>query len=159
MTTTDDRTPADHSAALTGQQNDGPEMITPNNADKQPDSPRTGGVGGAAIFLERSSYRRRRLSDASRLLPVVGLLVMMVPLLWRAGGEMAMSSAVTYIFVAWAGLIGVAILFGGLTRRWLGPDGNWDETWREDSDEAADGTAPASRVRSGQGVTSKDRRT
>lgn len=35
------------------------------------------------LFLARADYRRRRLRDAARLLPVVGALLMLLPLLWQ----------------------------------------------------------------------------
>ncbi|WP_147110974.1 hypothetical protein [Tateyamaria sp. syn59] len=66
----------------------------------------------ATLFLEKRSYRRRRLKDALRLLPVVGVLLWMVPVLWPSGAShpadptpVAMSSAITYVFVVWVLLI------------------------------------------------------
>lgn len=58
------------------------------------------------VFLERQSYRRRRLSDAAKLLPVVGLVLMLLPLLWSGAGETA--GGVVYIFTVWAIMIFVA---------------------------------------------------
>jgi ABC-type uncharacterized transport system permease subunit len=66
------------------------------------------------VFLEHRSYRQRRLMDALRLLPLVGMLLWMVPVLWpvadSAGAVDAvrpikMSQAVTYVFVVWLVLI------------------------------------------------------
>ncbi|MEX0367654.1 MAG: hypothetical protein AB3N22_16405 [Ruegeria sp.] len=64
------------------------------------------------LFLERRSYRRRRVMDAMRLLPVLGVLLWLVPVLWPnaadgpdAPGPVSMSGAVVYVFVVWAGLI------------------------------------------------------
>ncbi|WP_102107148.1 hypothetical protein [Oceaniglobus roseus] len=37
------------------------------------------------VFLERQTYRRRRLMDAARVLPVLGAVLFMVPMLWFAG--------------------------------------------------------------------------
>ncbi|MBY5934079.1 hypothetical protein KUV51_13805 [Tateyamaria omphalii] len=66
----------------------------------------------ATLFLEKRSYRRRRLMDALRLLPIVGVLLWMLPVFWPSGGDhpadptpVAMSSAVTYVFVVWILLI------------------------------------------------------
>lgn len=83
-----------------------------------------------SVFLERQSYRRNRLGDAARLLPVVGMVVLSVPLLWPSvdsvqvvsGVEQAvpMSTAIRYIFGAWAGLIVLSALFGMAARRWGG---------------------------------------
>ncbi|MBL4927268.1 hypothetical protein [Fuscibacter oryzae] len=64
------------------------------------------------LFLARASYRRRRLRDAARLLPVVGVFLLMLPLLWPQGGA---GSAVIFVFVVWALLIGfAAVLAHGL---------------------------------------------
>jgi hypothetical protein len=59
------------------------------------------------MFLARAVYRIRRLRDAARLLPVVGLFLLLLPLLWdgdQGGG------AVVFVFVIWALLIGGAAL-------------------------------------------------
>jgi len=82
------------------------------------------------VFLERQSYRRRRLLDVARLLPLLGALLLLVPLLWPGsdGGAdtvppaMPMSGAMTYVFFVWAALIGGAFLFGVAARRWDGDD-------------------------------------
>jgi hypothetical protein len=78
------------------------------------------------VFLERRSYRQRRLMDFARLLPLLGILLWLVPLLWPqsdAGGTppegvgLSMSSAILYIFGVWAvlifGALFVALLLGG----------------------------------------------
>lgn len=73
------------------------------------------------VFFERRTYRRRRLMDAARLLPVMGALLFAVPLLWpRAGeaGALATSDAIRYIFIVWALLILGNLWFGRLTRGW-----------------------------------------
>jgi len=65
------------------------------------------------LFLERQSYRQRRLMDAVRLLPVLGLMLWMVPLAWplaQSGGEGAqdpvpMSVALKYLFGVWGALV------------------------------------------------------
>ncbi len=92
------------------------------------------GGGAGAAFLERQSYRRRRLMDAARLLPLFGVLLFALPLLWTTpapegagpestGQAMAMSDAILYIFVAWSGLIVLVALFGYSTRHWGANDG------------------------------------
>ena len=57
------------------------------------------------IFLERKSYRRRRLMDAVRLLPLLGLALWMLPLLWslpqETGEPMPIGAALRYIFGVW----------------------------------------------------------
>ncbi|MDB4212418.1 hypothetical protein N9769_08735, partial [Ascidiaceihabitans sp.] len=62
------------------------------------------------VFLERRSYRQRRMMDAIRLLPLVGLLLWLLPTLWAAtdsdGVEpVRMSQAIVYVFGVWVCLI------------------------------------------------------
>ena len=55
-------------------------------------------------FLERQSYRRRRLIDTIRMLPVIGAVLWAVPLLWRQSensGTVMTSDAIIYIFLVW----------------------------------------------------------
>ena len=62
-------------------------------------------------FLERRSYRRRRRLDGLRLLPILGLWLFMVPLLWPGSAArltdtgVSMSAALLYIFLVWCTLI------------------------------------------------------
>ena len=83
-----------------------------------------------ALFLERQSYRRRRLLDISRLLPLLGVLLLQIPLLWPGGDDPqvtpAMSTAITYVFAVWALLILGGALFGIAARRWGGDTGHAD---------------------------------
>ncbi len=65
------------------------------------------------IFLERSSYRRRRLIDAARILPVLGLFLWLVPLLWPQGADgFPASRALLYLFGVWLALVLLAALVG-----------------------------------------------
>ena len=69
------------------------------------------------LFLARRTYRQRRLRDAARLLPVVGGLLWMIPLLWPRGPDGQLISVVLlYIFGVWAGLIGLALVLSRLLR-------------------------------------------
>lgn len=63
-----------------------------------------------SMFFERASYRRRRARDASRLLPVIGLLVFYIPGLWGSedGGKIVLSEAMIFFFGAWCVAIVVA---------------------------------------------------
>lgn len=76
-----------------------------------------------SLFLERQTYRARRLGDAARLLPLLGVFLFAVPILWprgpgeeaaRAGMEAAGAEAVRgsvatiYVFGVWALLIAAA---------------------------------------------------
>lgn len=77
------------------------------------------GRPGAPVFYERRTYRQRRMRDALRLLPVVGLFAWTLPLLWRAGEEAPRTSAaLAYVFGVWA----LLIVAGGLLARLIGPD-------------------------------------
>ena len=59
------------------------------------------------VYLERRTYRRRRIMDAARLLPILGLLLFLVPLFWAPDPAQpaATSRGMIYIFVVWAALI------------------------------------------------------
>lgn len=61
------------------------------------------------VFVGRESYRVRRWRDAARLLPVLGLALWLVPLLWPAG-ETRNGAILVYIFAVWAGLIAAAAI-------------------------------------------------
>lgn len=60
------------------------------------------------MFLARQSYRRRRLIDAARLLPIFGLVLMMVPLLWMTPGTGSLAWRGLYLFAIWAGLVAIS---------------------------------------------------
>jgi hypothetical protein len=77
------------------------------------------------LFLARAPYRRRRLRDAARLLPVFGMFLLLLPLLWAPEARMALSSGdVIYFFAVWLVLIGLAAAFAPGLR---GGDGTDDE--------------------------------
>ena len=69
----------------------------------------------AAFFLERRAYRRRRIGDAARVLPVLGIILVLLPILWT--GEAALSSTAIYIFAAWV----VLIVIAAIVSRLIGP--------------------------------------
>ncbi|WP_281843506.1 hypothetical protein [Sinisalibacter aestuarii] len=69
------------------------------------------------IFLGRETYRRRRLIDAMRLLPVVGLLLFLAPLLGGGVTGYGTASLGVFLFAAWFGLIvAAAVLVRILSR-------------------------------------------
>ncbi len=74
-----------------------------------------------SLFLERQSYRRRRLMDAARLLPFLGAAMIALPLLWPddSGGVEAvpLSGAILYVFACWFALIAISVVFGFAARR------------------------------------------
>lgn len=75
------------------------------------------------LFLARSVYRKRRLRDAARMLPIFGFVLLM-PVMWNVSAR-----GWIYVFSVWLGLILVA---GVLARR-LGQD--VEDMRREASDD------------------------
>ncbi len=65
------------------------------------------------VFLERKSYRKRRMMDAARVLPLVGVVLVLIPLFWSRG-DGGTSAALIYYFGVWLLLIVVAAV---LSRR------------------------------------------
>ena len=55
------------------------------------------------IFLERESYRRWRIGDAAKLVPVVGIVIFLMPVLWAGNGST--SGGLLFLFGGWAILI------------------------------------------------------
>ncbi|ASM71798.1 MULTISPECIES: hypothetical protein [Roseobacteraceae] len=87
------------------------------------------------VFLERRSYRRRRMQDAQRLLPVLGMVLWMVPVLWPSGdetGHVSMSAAICYVFGVWCVLIGLSFVL------WSGVQHGADDATDTASDPAGD---------------------
>lgn len=74
-------------------------------------------------FLARNTYRRRRLIDAMRLVPVLGLFFFMLPILGSGSGERSTSAGGIYLFAIWLVLIvASAVLTRLLTRGDQGAD-------------------------------------
>ncbi len=82
----------------------------------------------APLFLARRGYRYRRLTDAARILPVLGAFLFLLPLLW--GGGMT-RSGVIYLFAVWIFLI----ILSAIVARLLAAYG---ERTREDGEGGAD---------------------
>jgi hypothetical protein len=70
------------------------------------------------LFLARAVYRKRRLRDGARMLPIFGFFLLILPMLWPNGAAGAWSGWV-YVFVVWAGLILAA---GLISRALIGPE-------------------------------------
>lgn len=88
-----------------------------------------GGPERVPLFVARPTYRRRRLLDAIRALPVLGLLLWLIPLLWSVPDTpMPASRALIYLFGVWAGLIlGAVALIFALRRAEIREDRAGDE--------------------------------
>ena len=68
---------------------------------------------GGPLFLERQSYRRRRLRDAARFLPVLVMALWLLPLLWPRGGAagaVGTAQVILYVFGVWLGAIAATLL-------------------------------------------------
>ncbi|MEM6594934.1 MAG: hypothetical protein AAF672_09085 [Pseudomonadota bacterium] len=61
-------------------------------------------------FLQRSLYRRKRLFDALKLLPVVGTILFVFPALLLAGEPGTTAVRLVYFFICWVGLISLCAL-------------------------------------------------
>ena len=81
------------------------------------------------VFLKRRSYRHRRMRDLARLLPVVGVFLFLVPILWAPGQTPRADTAPDGLFVfgVWAGLIVVAALLAPALTSDAGEDGPEEE--------------------------------
>lgn len=84
----------------------------------------------APLFVGRRAYYRRRMADAARLMPFLGIGLFMFPLFWivpETGGTTSDGSAETsvrtvsvmvYLFIVWIGLAAAS----GLISRRLQPE-------------------------------------
>jgi len=77
---------------------------------------------GTSYFVERKIYKRRRMVDAARALPVLAGLLWAVPLLWSEDLGITASKALIYLFLTWAGLSAATGVFIALIRRHSAPD-------------------------------------
>lgn len=70
------------------------------------------------VFLQRASYRQRRLRDGAKLIPFVGIILLAIPLSWSGGegGEKIGSSALLYVFGVWVLLIILTALLSSRMR-------------------------------------------
>jgi hypothetical protein len=70
------------------------------------------------VFLQKASYRQRRLQDAAKLVPLLGAVLWMMPLAWQSdgSGDTENASALLYIFGVWVILIAVTAILSRLLR-------------------------------------------
>ena len=81
------------------------------------------------IFLERQSYRRRRLGDAAKLIPILGILLFLLPILWA--GDARTSGGLVYLFAIWGALI---VAMAVISRRLMQAEPDADEVGSEDGE-------------------------
>ena len=84
------------------------------------------------VFLPPSGYRQKRVRDAAHLIPLLGVGLLLVPLLWMPSDEargVGNAAALLYVLGVWAGLIVAAF---GLSRA-LRPDEGQEEDGQEDA--------------------------
>ncbi len=80
----------------------------------------------STLFLERQSYRRRRKVDAIKVLPFIGVLSFLLPVLWAGSGTTA--NGLIYIFVVWGALIAAMAVLAQTIRRDVGPERSRQES-------------------------------
>ena len=85
------------------------------------------------LFLEQRSYRRRRLQDAALLLPVLGGVLVLLPLVGPGAGSTRIAGV--YFFILWFALV---VLGAALSRR-LMRDAAADSDSETDTDAAETG--------------------
>ncbi len=73
------------------------------------------------VFLPPQDYRQRRLRDAARLLPVAGIFLLLLPILWRGrdGAGPATGTSWLYLLGVWSALVLGAFLLS----RWIADPG------------------------------------
>ena len=59
------------------------------------------------VYLERRRYRTRRIIEALKVLPALGIVLFGVPLLWSEGVKT--SDAMIYFFSVWLALVFAAV--------------------------------------------------
>lgn len=92
------------------------------------------------MFLERQSYRRRRIIDAWLILPVFGAFLVFIPLLWEEHSVQDrpfLAEKGLYIFAVWFCLVAVSAVLSRLLTR-IGRSGTAEAS--EDSPDDAETT-------------------
>jgi len=71
-----------------------------------------------SVFLQKASYRQRRVRDAAKLVPALGAVLLIIPLAWQsdAADETSNASALVYIFGVWVVLIVLTAVLSSLIR-------------------------------------------
>lgn len=78
------------------------------------------------LYLERAAYRRRRLADATRLLPLATLAVLLVPV-WLVPAAMSGAGGMIWLFGLWFAVIIASALLHRRLARGRSPEDSSDE--------------------------------
>lgn len=78
------------------------------------------------IFLERTAYRRRRLEDAARLLPIFAVLAVLVPV-WLLPVTVSGAGGMVWLFSLWLVIIVMSAIIHRLLARAPGQKAPPDE--------------------------------
>ena len=74
------------------------------------------------VFVEKRTYRRRRLVDAARMLPLLGVVLLCIPLLWIEPG--AAPTRTTHVMIYFFGVwFFLAVVSGIISRHLKGDEG------------------------------------
>jgi len=86
------------------------------------------------IFLQRAGYRQRRIRDAAKLLPFLGMILWAIPLAWVHGDATTDvgTAGLIYVFVVWVVLIALTAFLGSRIRA----DGDQTDASGQGGDEA-----------------------
>ncbi|WEF25320.1 hypothetical protein [Paracoccus sp. S3-43] len=68
------------------------------------------------LFLERASFRRRRLGDAARVLPVLAAILVLAPV-WWVPAQVSFATGAVWLFGLWAWLIAAVWVLHRALRR------------------------------------------
>lgn len=101
-----------------------------------------------APFLARHSYRMRRLMDAARFLPVLGLILLLLPLmrLDQQADTPPTAAEAVYLFAVWFCLVGAAFLMSLGLRKTLDPPSGQNGAGGQDHDASEAISALVARV-------------
>ena len=79
--------------------------------------------GDGISRVEHPAYRRQRITDAARLLPVIGFFLFILPVLATSGSDsVTTAGGFVFVFSIW----GILIVASALLSLWLGRDDGGD---------------------------------
>ncbi|MEP3345300.1 MAG: hypothetical protein ABJN34_10660 [Litoreibacter sp.] len=114
-----------------------PESPQPKGQGRRRIGLTSNNTNSRSLFLERRVYQHRRLSDAAKLLPIVGLFLFVMPALLlgtpNAGNQSGTTALrLVYFFFVWICLIGTCAT---IARGLAGADAPIDESRDKDKDD------------------------